>query len=66
MNDPVKTHLTEAEEALNIKAMVQEALADVCTAMDYAMKQGFRVSFNINLGPIGRNIVTNLTISKDY
>lgn len=57
---------SEADRAAKAKAEIQEALRGVCTAIDAAAAAGFVTSFQLGLGPTGRQIVAHLSLAKHF
>ena len=56
----------DAEIAASLKTSIANALGVVCLAMDEANAHGFDVAFNVGVGFAGRNVITNLKLTKPF
>ncbi len=56
----------EAEVAGEIKKEVTAKLIELCAVMDRANKAGFVVTWAISPIPPGKNVVTQVVVSKNY
>lgn len=57
---------SEADRAAKAKGEIQEALRGVCLAIDAAAAAEFVTSFQLGLGPTGRQIVAHLSLAKHF
>jgi len=69
MTDPIRMvtdRKSDEERAAELKDLIAEKLAPVLTLMDEARKEGFTLSWSINLGYNNKSIIQSLRVSKEY
>lgn len=64
MNDNVTTLKTETERAKEYRQRIEQKLAELCSILDEAAKDGLRIGFQTGINAFGRYVVAQLEIVK--
>lgn len=62
----LEPRLSDKERAQQIKLAMLDVLTPVMAQLDAARTDGFIVEFNIGIGPLNKNVVNVLKVSKEF